>query len=130
MKSDKKKRYSERRRKRKKHFLFIQFSLSIRRNDTLKGDRNIISVYCLLPDPNYKKKRYSERRRKRNSFYCFVCVSRIRRNDTLKGDGNQELGTIIGRELSIRRNDTLKRDNNFHILNRIKFLLSSTILKK
>ena len=89
--SNKKKCYSERRRKRKH---FPSLSVNLARN---------------------KKKWYSERRRKQCSckFYATIFIL-IRRNDTLKGDGNfifHQFNLYI--IFHIRRNDTLKGDGNF-----------------
>ena len=65
LREDKKKRYSERRRKQSFIVVYSLLYSNIRRNDTLKGDGNnpafskSITIFFIN-----KKKRYSERRRK------------------------------------------------------------------
>ena len=69
----KKKWYSERRRKPGGTYKYLKENgLSIRRNDTLKGDGNSI--------PNNDISKY---------------LIKIRRNDTLKGDGNIMIYFVI-----------------------------------
>ena len=68
---NKKKRYSERRRKLVYSKTKFLKNSKIRRNDTLKGDGNFPNLYSITnPLPT------------------------IRRNDTLKGDGNLEIKSL------------------------------------
>ena len=112
---NKKKWYSERRRKYDKESNIHSRGVKIRRNDTLKGDGNFPSPYIYIYILYFNKKKwYSERRRKYSFYYNNICISfynkkkwyserrrkffksfvsliqkfKIRRNDTLKGDGN------------------------------------------